>query len=159
LILNELDKKLHKAFKKKEEENRIGDGMDAMVLRINKDRSEFLFSGANRPLYYYSKQGPQDIKAPIYSIGGTFPNDVKGFTDNVMKPEKGDCAYFFSDGFGDQFGGEKNKRYSTKRMKAFFGDIYQQPIEQQYESTVKEFETWMGDYEQMDDICVIGIKF
>lgn len=159
LILNELDKKLHKAFKKKEEENRIGDGMDAMVLRINKDSSEFMFSGANRPLYYYSKEGPQDIKAPIYSIGGTFPNDVKGFTDNVIKPEKGDCAYFFSDGFGDQFGGEKNKRYSTKRMKAFFGEIYPQPIAEQYESTVKEFETWMGDYEQMDDICVIGIKF
>ncbi len=160
LILNELDKKLHKAFKKKEEENRIGDGMDAMVLRINKDSSEFIFSGANRPLYYYSEStGPQDIKAPIYSIGGTFPNEVKGFTDNVIKPQKGDCAYFFSDGFGDQFGGEKNKRYSTKRMKAFFGEIYPQPIQEQYESTVKEFETWMGDYEQMDDICVIGIKF
>ena len=160
LILNELDKKLHKAFKKKEEENRIGDGMDAMVLRISKSTGELIFSGANRPLYYYSEvTGPQDIKAPIYSIGGTFPNEVKGFTDNIIKPEKGDCAYFFSDGFGDQFGGEKNKRYSTKRMKAFFGQIYTNAIKDQHEMTAKEFETWMGDYEQMDDICVIGIKF
>jgi len=160
LILNELDKKLHKAFKKKEgEENRIGDGMDAIVVRVDKGSGDLLFSGANRPLYFYSAEGPQDFKAPIYSIGGTFPNEVKGFTDTLLKPKKGDCAYMFSDGFGDQFGGDKNKRYSTKRMKAYFGEIYTQTIPAQYEAIDNEFETWKGDYEQMDDICVIGIKF
>jgi ligand-binding sensor domain-containing protein/serine phosphatase RsbU (regulator of sigma subunit) len=160
LILNELDKKLHKAFKKKEgEENRIGDGMDAIVIRVEKGSGDLLFSGANRPLYFYSKEGPQDFKAPIYSIGGTFPNEVKGFTDTLLKPETGDCCYMFSDGFGDQFGGEKNKRYSTKRMKAYLGEIYTQGIPAQYEAIDKEFEDWKGDYEQMDDICVIGIKF
>jgi ligand-binding sensor domain-containing protein/serine phosphatase RsbU (regulator of sigma subunit) len=160
LILNELDKKLHKAFKRKDgEENRIGDGMDAIVMRVEKANGDLLFSGANRPLYFYSKEGPQDFKAPIYSIGGTFPNEVKGFTDTLLKPQAGDCAYMFSDGFGDQFGGEKNKRYSTKRMKAYLGEIYTQAIPAQYEAIDKEFEDWKGDYEQMDDICVIGIKF
>jgi ligand-binding sensor domain-containing protein/serine phosphatase RsbU (regulator of sigma subunit) len=159
LILNELDKKLHRAFRKKEEENRIGDGMDAIVMRVDKRGGEMMFSGANRPLYYYTKEGAQDFKAPIYSIGGTFPNDVKGFMDTILHPQTGDCAYMFSDGFGDQFGGEKNKRYSTKRMKAYLGEIYSQPIDVQYQSIDKEFEDWKGGYEQMDDICVIGIKF
>lgn len=84
-----------------------------------------MFSGANRPIYYYGKEGPKDFKATIYSIGGSFPNEVKGFTDTIIRPEKGDGAYMFSDGFGDQFGGERNKRYSTKRMKTFFGEIYE----------------------------------
>lgn len=159
-ILNELDKKLHSAFKKREDENRIGDGMDAIVMRITKDKKEIMFSGANRPIYYYSKEeGPKDYKATIYSIGGSFPNEVKGFTDTIINPKAGDGAYMFSDGFGDQFGGDKNKRYSTKRMKSFFGEIYESDIDTQYELIDKEFTTWMGEYEQMDDICVIGIKF
>lgn len=158
-ILNELDRKLHNAFRKREEENRIGDGMDAIVMRVSKDKREIMFSGANRPVYYYSKEGPKDFKATIYSIGGSFSNDMKGFTDTVLHPEEGDGAYMFSDGFGDQFGGDKNKRYSTKRMKGFFGEIYQQDIDKQFELIDKEFTEWMGGYEQMDDICVIGIKF
>lgn len=158
-ILNELDKKLHAAFTKREEENRIGDGMDAIVMRVDKRSKEVIFAGANRPLYFYSKQGPQDFKATIYSIGGAFPNEVKGFVDTVLTVEKGDCAYMFSDGFGDQFGGDKNKRYSTKRMRTFMEGLSQYEIAEQYERIDKEFMDWMGDYEQMDDICVIGIRF
>lgn len=159
VLLNALDKKLHAAFKKREEENRIGDGMDAIIMRVSKHSNEVVFAGANRPLYFYSKQGPQDFKATIYSIGGTFPNEVKGFADTTLYVEKGDCAYMFSDGFGDQFGGEKNKRYSTKRMKSFMEELSQYPINEQYERIDKEFTDWMGDLEQMDDICVIGVKF
>jgi ligand-binding sensor domain-containing protein/serine phosphatase RsbU (regulator of sigma subunit) len=158
-ILNELDMKLHSAFTKREEENRIGDGMDAIVMRVDKVTNEVMFSGANRPLYYYSKEGPQDFKATIYSIGGAFPNEVKGFVDMTLKVEKGDCAYMFSDGFGDQFGGEKNKRYSTKRMRAFMEELSKYEIAEQYDRIDKEFMDWMGEYEQMDDICVIGIRF
>ncbi len=158
-ILNELDKKLHSAFKKREEENRIGDGMDAIVMRVNKKTSEVMFSGANRPLYFYSKAGARDFKATIYSIGGAFPNEVKGFVDTTLTVEKGDCAYMFSDGFGDQFGGEKNKRYSTKRMKVFMEELSKYNINEQHEKIEKEFIDWRGTYEQMDDICVIGIKF
>lgn len=159
VLLNALDKKLHSAFKKREEENRIGDGMDAIIMRVTKGSNEMIFSGANRPLYFYSKQGPQDFKATIYSIGGAFPNEVKGFSDMTIQVEPGDCAYMFSDGFGDQFGGEKNKRYSTKRMKSFMEELSKYEIDEQYGRIDKEFEDWKGDYEQMDDICVIGIKF
>lgn len=158
-LLNALDKKLHSAFKKRDEENRIGDGMDAIIMRVTKGTNEMVFSGANRPLYFYSKEGPQDFKATIYSIGGAFPNEVKGFSDMTIHVEPGDCAYMFSDGFGDQFGGEKNKRYSTKRMKSFMEELSKHEIDEQYVQIDREFEDWKGDYEQMDDICVIGIKF
>jgi serine phosphatase RsbU (regulator of sigma subunit) len=133
--------------------------MDAIIMRVTKGTNEMVFSGANRPLYFYSKEGPQDYKATIYSIGGAFPNEVKGFSDMTIHVEPGDCAYMFSDGFGDQFGGEKNKRYSTKRMKSFMEGLSKYEIDEQYVRIDKEFEDWKGDYEQMDDICVIGIRF
>jgi len=159
-LLNELDNKLHKAFKTKEEENRIGDGMDAIILRIDKNSQELLFAGANRPLYYYPKNGEvQDFKSPIYSVGGAFTNEVKGYKNDSLQVSNGDCAYIFSDGFGDQFGGPRNKRYSTKRMKNYFSVICALPMNEQLEMIESEFDTWKGNEEQMDDICVIGIKF
>ncbi len=159
-LLNQLDHKLHSAFKTREEENRIGDGMDALILRYDKTTKELMFSGANRPLYYYPVNGdPQDFKAPIYSVGGAFSNELKGYYDTTLSVSEGDCAYLFSDGFGDQFGGPRNKRYSTKRMKAYFNEIRNLSTEEQLQNIDNEFETWKGNEEQMDDICVIGIKF
>ncbi len=160
VLLNDLDKRLASAFKSREEENRIGDGMDALILRIDKHKTELMFAGANRPLYYFPLEGEFiDYKAPIYSVGGAFTNEVKGFHDTTIAIKKGDTAYMFSDGFGDQFGGPRNKRYSTKRMKSFFGTIYRLSADEQSKLVDQEFETWKGEEEQMDDICVVGIKF
>jgi ligand-binding sensor domain-containing protein/serine phosphatase RsbU (regulator of sigma subunit) len=160
VLLNDLDKRLANAFKSREEENRIGDGMDAIILRIDKQKTELLFAGANRPLYYYPAEGEFiDYKSPIYSVGGAFGNEVKGFHDSRIEIKKGDAAYMFSDGFGDQFGGPKSKRYSTKRMKSFFASISQLDSKEQFIRVDQEFETWKGEEEQMDDICVVGVKF
>ncbi len=159
-LLNNLDIRLNRAFKTREEEKRIGDGMDAIILRIDKSSNELVFAGANRPLYFYpDNEDVQEYKSPIYSVGGVFTNEVKGYFDATVKTKEGDAAYIFSDGFGDQFGGPKGKRYSTRRMKNFFGIICSLPTQEQFEMVQAEFESWKGTEEQMDDICVIGIKF
>ena len=134
--------------------------MDAMIIRVDKQKKELMFSGANRPLYFYAATGEFiDYKSPIYSVGGAFTNEVKGFHDTTIQINKGDCLYMFSDGYGDQFGGPKQKRYSTKRMKAFLQEVSKHSTDRQLELVDQEFETWKGEEEQMDDICVVGIRF
>ena len=124
MILHELDHKIETAFRQKNPEDRIADGMDMIMCRISKNTNEIVFSGANRPIYYYSKKdGLKEIKSPVFSIGGFFASDQKEFSDSTLTFEKGDCVYMFSDGYGDQFGGEKYKRFSTRRMKLIFEDI------------------------------------
>lgn len=158
LILHELDNKIQTAFRQKNPEDKIGDGMDMMLCRISKNKNEIVFSGANRPIYYFSKKGFEEIKSPVFSIGGFFASDAKEFFDTTYNFEKGDCFYMFSDGYGDQFGGEKYKRYSTRRMKDLFEKIKNEPSETQKVVLSEEFDKWKGTHEQIDDVLVIGIK-
>jgi serine phosphatase RsbU (regulator of sigma subunit) len=72
--------------------------------------------------------------------------------------KKGDVIYVFSDGFPDQFGGPRGKKYNSKQFKLFLLSISQLPMEKQRELIEKEFFDWKGDLEQIDDLCVIGIR-
>ncbi|MBL4714998.1 MAG: SpoIIE family protein phosphatase [Bacteroidia bacterium] len=80
------------------------------------------------------------------------------FKSHTIKLEKGDQVYTFTDGFPDQFGGEKLKKYMSKRLKKFLFTIADQPMETQKELLLKEFDDWRQDTEQVDDVCVIGVK-
>tara|TARA_B110000046_G_scaffold68708_1_gene76751 strand:+ start:650 stop:862 length:213 start_codon:yes stop_codon:yes gene_type:complete len=68
-------------------------------------------------------------------------------------------TYQFSDGFPDQFGGERGEKYKSKTFKRFILVIQSADISEQKELMFNEFETWRGDLEQLDDVCVIGIQF
>ena len=158
-ILTELDKKIWSSFKQKSEDDKIRDGMDMALCRIEKQKNEMIFSGANRPLYFYSNNNFTEVKTAIYSIGGVFEGGGKGFVDSHFVFKKSDSVYLFSDGFGDQFGGPKNKRYSTKRMKKMFDEIHHLSILEQFQTVSMELESWKGSNEQIDDVLLIGIKF
>ena len=70
----------------------------------------------------------------------------------------GDCLYFFTDGFADQFGGEKGKKFKYKPFKRLLIEMHIQPMTDQAQLIFDTFENWKGDFEQVDDVCVIGIK-
>ena len=72
--------------------------------------------------------------------------------------EKGDVVYLFSDGFADQFGGERGKKYMTGKFKKFLLSISEMSIEQQEYLVKVEFTNWMGDNDQIDDVCVMGVR-
>lgn len=156
--LNGLDRKINSAFKQGNPDNKIGDGMDMCMCRISKDHKEILIASANRPIYYFTNGQLVETKANIYSIGGYFDGIDKNYSQVTYEIKKGDVFYMFSDGYGDQFGGEKNRRFSTRKMKAIFNEIQTRPTTEQCEVLDTEFEAWKGEHEQIDDVCVVGIK-
>ncbi len=92
-------------------------------------------------------------KMPIGKYG-----ELRPFTNHEIHLHEGDAFYIFSDGFPDQFGGEKGKKYKSGKLKKYFISIQDQGMQAQRELLNQEFESWRGDIEQIDDVCVIGVR-
>ncbi|MNE56513.1 hypothetical protein D3C80_1514240 [compost metagenome] len=73
--------------------------------------------------------------------------------------QHGDCVYLYTDGYVDQFGGERLKKFKSKPFKAFLSTIYQMDMEDQYKEIQRTFDTWKHDVEQVDDVCVFAVKY
>ena len=83
---------------------------------------------------------------------------MDSFTTHEFKPEKGDILYMFSDGFADQFGGEKGRKLKYKTFKKLLLENAHKPMSEQKEILAQAFIDWKGKYEQIDDIVVLGVK-
>ncbi len=141
----------------KAEEN-IQDGMDICLIRIDKkDRRHIQYSGANRPLYIVSEKGEiQEIKPDKQPIG-KYDNE-QPFNKQDIILSSNDTIYLATDGYSDQFGGDKDKKFSAKSLRKLLSDIANKNIEQQKEIFLDTHIKWRGKLEQTDDITVIGIK-
>ncbi|MES2593591.1 MAG: two-component regulator propeller domain-containing protein [Bacteroidota bacterium] len=98
-----------------------------------------------------------EIKADKQAIGAD-SQEVKVFTNNVIKLEKGDVIYMFTDGYADQFGGEKGKKFKYGKFKELLLEIQSLTMKKQQEILNERFEEWRGNLEQVDDILIVGIK-
>jgi serine phosphatase RsbU (regulator of sigma subunit) len=98
-----------------------------------------------------------EIKADKRPIGAYDGENI--FTEHQVKLSKGDTIYVFSDGYADQFGGENNKKMKSGKFKKILAESYPQLMDDQRETLKKAFDEWKGDYEQIDDVCVIGYRF
>ena len=174
-ILEQLSAYVIESFNDEEGEGAIKDGMDASLCSIDLENNIVEFSGANNPLYIVRKNNNAVIDEKnntlnlkhlenLYEIKGNRrpigPSEQsKPFINHSIKLEKGDCIYFFTDGYPDQFGGPKGKKFMYKSFKRLLISIAKEPIEEQRRLLDERFEEWRSDHEQVDDICVIGIKF
>lgn len=141
-----------KEFETSEEE--VSDGMDIAMLKINGQHIQY--AGAHNPLWLIRGGELQVYKADKQPVG-QYP-DSKPFNTIDIEGQSGDLLYLFSDGFADQFGGEKGKKYMSARFKRFLLSIHQHPMDTQKQMIHDEFEAWRGQEEQIDDVCVIGIR-
>ena len=132
------------------------DGMDIALVRINKKTRELQFSGANNPLWYISNEGLQEIKGDKQPIG--MYENMKPFTTHSLQTTNSISFYLFTDGFADQFGGPKGKKYKYTKLKEFLLSISSLSMPEQNLRLKSEFETWKRDLEQVDDVCVIGVR-
>lgn len=137
-------------------ESQIKDGMDIALCNINYDTNVLTFAGANNPLIIIRNGEIIEIKANKQPIG-EFQNRVP-FTTNTFDLQKDDCIYVFSDGFADQFGGEKGKKFKGKALKSLLLEISALDMKAQRQELDKAFEKWKGDFEQLDDVCLFGVK-
>ena len=158
-ILKELDLKMTSTLKQEKEKTlTVQDGMDCGVLYVNRKTKELIYSGAKRSAYFISENSPQEIKSTKLSIGG-LRSGQKNFDEHKLTFETDDILYMYTDGYVDQFGGDKPKKYSTKRLKEDLLKINQLPMQDQKQYLEKNHDSWKGTLEQLDDICLVGIRF
>ncbi len=162
-ILNELHSGVKEALKQNHSENERRDGMDIALCSLNEENNLLEFAGANRPLWIFRKNKSVEeafeiIKPNKFAIGGMEMENKRIFTNHSIPVEKGDIVYMFTDGFADQFGGHKGKKFMVGNLQKKVMNIYQLPIEQQKQELQQTFLDWKGDLEQVDDILVIAFK-
>lgn len=132
------------------------DGMDISLLRLNLNTLELDWTGANNPLYIISGNELAEIKGDKQPVGYSY--DMKSFTNHHVQLKRGDYISIFTDGFADQFGGEKGKKYKYSSFKQKLIGIHSETASLQKNLLEEEFENWKGNLEQVDDVCVIGIR-
>lgn len=164
-ILDKLSELVEETFEKSE--NELKDGMDISLLKIshssntssNSDNNvNVQWSGANNPLWIIKRnsQTIDEIKADKQPVGKY--SDRKEFTEHNLVLEKGDKLYLFTDGYADQFGGPKGKKYKYKQLEDLLISSSKLPLEQQKIELENAFFEWKGDLEQVDDVCLICIN-
>lgn len=134
----------------------VKDGMDISLCSINKKTNELKWSGANNPLWIIRDKKVIEYKPnkqPIGKVDSPIP-----FITHSIQLQKNDQIYIFTDGFADQFGGEKGKKFKLANMKQLFLLHSHLPMNNQKDNITSTLESWQGNIEQVDDILVIGIK-
>jgi len=156
-ILNELRKIIILAINPEGSSEEGNDGMDAVLCRFDFQKMELEYSAANNS-FYIIRNGELTVYKPDKMPVGKYIGLEKPFTRSIIALQKGDCIYTFSDGYMDQFGGAKGKKFQSKQLKELFLAHCHKPMRVQKDILSKTLKEWMGPSEQVDDILVIGIR-
>lgn len=169
VILEMTSKIVSETFSKSERE--VKDGMDIALCSWNMTAGLLEFAGANNPLWIISNSKDLSSSSQVITrdLNGVFLHEIKGtkkpignstleipFQNHSILLSKGDEVFLQTDGFADQFGGEKGKKYKYNKLKDFL-------LKNQYTTRktdlISEFDNWIGEIEQVDDICLVGFKY
>lgn len=141
----------------------VHDGMDIALCSINTSieskyatHRKLQYAGANNPLWIVRNNELIEIPADRQPVGKY--DNSKPYTTHETVLKKGDTIYIFSDGYQDQFGGEKGKKFKSANFKKLLLEINSLSMETQKEVLKSRYEEWRGDIEQIDDVCVIGMR-
>ncbi|MBN8697444.1 MAG: SpoIIE family protein phosphatase [Bacteroidetes bacterium] len=159
LILNALHQGVQAALKQGTNVVDTSDGMDVALCSIDTQTNEVKYAGAYRPLYIVNGQEFKKIDADKNPIGGSQLDPDRKFTCHTIQLKRGDTLYMSSDGYADQFGGEKGKKFMVKRFNELLLSIQDKNMQTQANELEETFNQWKGSYQQVDDILVIGIRF
>jgi serine phosphatase RsbU (regulator of sigma subunit)/ligand-binding sensor domain-containing protein len=156
-ILNQMRTQIIKAFGQKGAEAENKDGMDMTLCVWDRSSGNLHFSGANNPLYLIRNEELIEYKGDYQPIG-YFMGRQEPFTKHTIELEKGDVLYTFSDGYADQFGGPRGKKFKYAQLKELLVSIHAKPMNEQGVLMEQTLENWRGELEQIDDICIIGVR-
>lgn len=133
------------------------DGLDIALCIIDCENKKLQFAGANNPVYVIKNKELTEIKGNRMPVG-IHINFDKPFTNHTVDLESNDQIYLFSDGYADQFGGSRGKKFRYRQFKELLVDISHKPMNIQKEILNNVHDKWRGSLEQIDDILVFGIK-
>ncbi|MBL7893656.1 MAG: SpoIIE family protein phosphatase [Bacteroidia bacterium] len=174
-ILQHLDMGVTDTLRQNQEDNAVKDGMDLSLCTYNAHTKELQFAGAFNNLWIVRKNFSSshkitsdkeiffedsllEIKADKFPIGSNTDGVADNYTNHKIQLQKGDYIYLYSDGFADQFGGPKGKKFKYNALKKLLISIHDLSPAQQHEAIKTAYENWRGNLEQIDDILVIGVR-
>ncbi len=182
-IMSYLDAGVNEKLRQTGGESGVNDGMDLGLCSI--EGTKLQYSGAYNPLYIIStreviednvlaESGSRidqivpksqledlnlfEVKPDKYPIGVNLDGVTDVYTNHTIELEKGDVVYLFSDGYADQFGGEKDKKYKYRQMREYLLSVSQLEMEEQHQQLENEFYRWKGENDQVDDVIIFGVK-
>lgn len=157
LILNALNKGVSRTLGN-EGESQIRDGMDIALCSLNKKTGILEFAGAFNPLWILRDDKMIEIKGNKFPIGSFVDQAARNFDNHEIQVRQGDIIYIFTDGYADQFGGPKGKKFKYKNLEKLLIDIRKEPLHRQKDILNTTIENWKGNMEQIDDILIFGVK-
>lgn len=156
-ILNNLHEGVRHALKQ-DAGGDTRDGMDLALIVIDEKNLQLRYAGANRALWIVRNRVLLETKADKFPIAGSQTEEQRRFTAHTLPLEKGDVIYLTTDGYADQFGGPRGKKFMVKQLTRMLLDIHSKPMDEQKSIAEGAFSFWKGDLEQVDDVLVIGIR-
>lgn len=156
-ILNHLKRKLLRSLGEGRSPELIRDGMEGAVITLDERTGLLQYAGSYNPLFVARHGELTEIRGDRTPIG--FSDVSQQFSLTELQLEKDDMVYLFTDGYADQFGGERNKKYMISRLRDFITSICGRPVEMQRECLLQNFQAWKGSREQTDDVLVVGLRF
>jgi serine phosphatase RsbU (regulator of sigma subunit) len=115
------------------------------------------FSGANNPLWIVRDGKIIELKADKMPVGRS-PKELETFSSCLFQLQKNDLIYAFTDGYADQFGGPKGKKFKYKQLEELILSNSEKLMSQQLHVLDTTFKNWQGNLDQVDDVCVVGIR-
>jgi len=155
-ILDEMRKQIIKSLNQDSEDDQK-DGMDISICKLNMKKKALEFSGAHNPLVIVSGNEISTLRGDSQAVG-LETGVKKPFTKHSLKLKKDDMIYIYSDGYQDQFGGDNGKKYMTANFKNLLLKISKEEEKKQNKLLEIELANWMKKEEQIDDICIMGVR-
>lgn len=164
LILDKLRHLVIRALKQSEAEGSANDGMDISLMCFSEIKADdgnmkmkVDWAGANNPLWLIRNGQCIEYKPDKRPISFSRGKELL-FTNHNIELQKGDTLYVFTDGFADQFGGEKGKKFKYKQLQEVILSMQHESMQKQEEILANVFAKWKGSLEQVDDVLVIGVR-
>jgi phosphoserine phosphatase RsbU/P len=157
-ILSNLNRGIRRTLKQDKMGNQRCDGMDIALCAIDRDNKSIEFAGANRHLIFFRDKELEMVRGNKFGIGGLHDESIIRFTNHKINYDDGDIIYMCTDGYADQFGGTKGKRMMTRNMIKILEKSLSFGVGEQEQLLNHWLDKWQGEYEQTDDILLIGIQ-
>ena len=138
-------------------EKQTKDGMDMTLCALDHKKLKLQYAAAFNPLYIIRDGNLIQYKADKFPVGA-FIGETRKFNNNIIDLKKGDMVYIFSDGYADQFGGPRGKKFMAGNFRELLLNASKLPASEQRHKLNETIEKWRGELEQVDDILIIGIK-